>query len=112
MVPRAGRFQSIFAGRFIYGDRRLQGITRVMGREKLNILNVSQMPASPPRFGAQARIHGLMTQLAKRHNVTAVALVDESEADECRRHMEAYCDEVILIPNPNASNGARKRLRQ
>jgi glycosyltransferase involved in cell wall biosynthesis len=112
MVPPAGRFQSIFAGRFIYGHRRLQGMTRVMGREKLNILNVSQMPASPPRFGAQARIHGLMTQLAKRHNVTAVALVDEAEADECRRHMEAYCDEVILIPNPNASNGARKRLRQ
>jgi len=39
-------------------------------------LYVSQMPASPPRFGAQARVHGLMTQVAKRHDLTAVMLAD------------------------------------
>ena len=32
--------------------------------KSLRILCVSQLPASPPRFGAQARIHGLLTQLA------------------------------------------------
>ena len=49
-----------------------------MNPERLNVLYVSQMPASPPRFGAQARVHGLMTQLARRHELTAVMLVDDS----------------------------------
>ena len=72
-----------------------------MSPERLNILCVSQMPASPPRFGAQARIHGLMTQLARRHDLTAAMLVDdEFDADECRRAMQAYCREVVLVPNP------------
>ena len=48
-----------------------------MSPERLNILYVSQMPASPPRFGAQARVHGLMTQMARRHDLTAVMLVDD-----------------------------------
>jgi hypothetical protein len=41
-----------------------------MSPERLSILFVSHMPASPPRFGAQARVHGLMTQLARRHDLT------------------------------------------
>ena len=41
-----------------------------MHAERLSILYVSQMPASPPRFGAQARVHGLITQLAQRHDMT------------------------------------------
>jgi polysaccharide biosynthesis protein PslH len=71
------------------------------------------MPASPPRFGAQARPHGLMTQLARRHDLTAVALVDdEFDADECRRAMQLYCCEVVLVPNPWGREGLTKRLRQ
>jgi glycosyltransferase involved in cell wall biosynthesis len=58
------------------------------------------MPISPPRFGAQARMHGLMTQLARRHELTAVMLIDEVlfDANECRRVMKAYCREVVLVP--------------
>jgi glycosyltransferase involved in cell wall biosynthesis len=72
------------------------------------------MPASPPRFGAQARLHGLMTQLARRHDLTAVMLVDDDEfdAEECRRAMLAYCCEVVLVPNPYVRQGLAKRLRQ
>jgi len=72
------------------------------------------MPASPPRFGAQARVHGLMTQLARRHDLTAVMLVDDDEfdAEECRRAMLAYCCEVVLVPNPYVRQGLAKRLRQ
>lgn len=85
----------------------------MISSERLRILYVSNMPASPPRFGAQARIHGLMTQLARRHDLTAVTLVEqEFDIDECRRAMEAYCQEVILVPNPNRSQGFSKRLRQ
>ena len=81
--------------------------------DRLNILYVSQMPASPPRFGAQARIHGLMTQLARRHNLTAATLVDdEFDVDECRRAMQAYCREVVMVPNPRGRQGLAKRLLQ
>ena len=84
-----------------------------MSTERLNILYVSQMPASPPRFGAQARIHGLMTQLARRHDLTAAMLVDdEFDADECRGAMQAYCREVVLVPNPYGRQGLAKRLLQ
>jgi polysaccharide biosynthesis protein PslH len=84
-----------------------------MSPERLSILCVSQMPASPPRFGAQARIHGLMTQLARRHDLTAVMLVDEEfDAEECRQAMESYCREVVLVPNPYVRQGIAKRLLQ
>jgi polysaccharide biosynthesis protein PslH len=84
-----------------------------MNPQRLNILSVAQMPASPPRFGAQARMHGLMTQLARHHDLTAVMLVDEEfDIDECRRAMQAYCREVVLIQNPYGRDGAAKRLLQ
>jgi glycosyltransferase involved in cell wall biosynthesis len=71
------------------------------------------MPASPPRFGAQARMHGLMTQLARHHDLTAVMLVDEEfDVEECRQAMQAYCQEVLLIPNPYGREGVAKRLLQ
>src|SRR5271170_1615120 len=81
--------------------------------ERLNILFLSHLPASPPRFGAQARMHGLMTQLARRHDLTAVTLFyDEFDADECRRAMQAYCREVVMVPNPRGRQGLAKRLLQ
>ena len=84
-----------------------------MSPERLNILYVSPMPASPPRFGAQARVHGLMTQLARRHDLTAAVLVDdEFDADECRRAMQAYCREVVMVSNPYGREGLTKRLLQ
>jgi len=84
-----------------------------MSPDRLNILCVCQMPASPPRFGAQARVHGLMTQLARRHDLTAVMLVDEEfDSEECRQAMQAYCREVVLVPNPYVRQGLAKRLLQ
>src|SRR4051794_40192790 len=84
-----------------------------MSPERLNILCVSPMPASPPRFGAQARMHGLMTQLARRHDLTAVMLVDnEFDADECRRAMQVYCREVIMVPDSYRRGGLTIRLLQ
>jgi polysaccharide biosynthesis protein PslH len=65
------------------------------------------MPASPPRFGAQARVHGLMTQLARRHDLTAVMLIDdEFDVEECRRAMQAYCCEVVLGPTPTVGKAS------
>jgi glycosyltransferase involved in cell wall biosynthesis len=54
-----------------------------------------------------------MTQLARRHEVTAVALVDgEFDVEECRRAMQAYCREVVLVPNSYVRQGLAKRLLQ
>ena len=85
-----------------------------MNTDRLSILCVSHMPASPPRCGAQARVHGLLTQLAARHDVTAVMLVDagEFDADDCRRAMGTYCGDVLLIPNPHGREGLARRLLQ
>jgi glycosyltransferase involved in cell wall biosynthesis len=58
-------------------------------------------------------MHGLMTQLAQRHELTAVALVDdEFDSEECRRAMQAYCREVVLVPNSHRGKGLNKRLQQ
>lgn len=84
-----------------------------MSPERLSILCVSQSPASPPRSGAQARVHGLMTELARRHDLTAVMLVDDAfDIEESRRAMQAYCRDVVLIPNPGVWKGLAKRLMQ
>lgn len=81
--------------------------------ERLDILYVSHMPPSPPRSGAQARLHGLMTQLARRHDLTAAMLVDDGfDMDECREAMQVYCHEVVLVPNPSGRDGMAKRLLQ
>jgi|KBSMisStandDraft_5_1062788.scaffolds.fasta_scaffold00395_3 glycosyltransferase involved in cell wall biosynthesis len=84
-----------------------------MTSRRLSILHLSQLPASPPRFGAQARIHGLLAPLAARHEVTAIALMDpEFDEDECRRAMAQYCREVVLIPNPHGRGVWAKRALQ
>jgi polysaccharide biosynthesis protein PslH len=84
-----------------------------MNPQRLTILYVSQLPASPPRFGAQARMHGLMTELARHHDLTAVMLVDgHFDIDECRLAMQTYCHDVTLVRNPYGRDGLSKRLLQ
>jgi glycosyltransferase involved in cell wall biosynthesis len=84
-----------------------------MTSRPLSILFVSPIPPSPPLGGAQARMHGLMANLARRHEITAISLLDdEGDADACRRAMSGYCREVILVPNPNGGAGRSKRLLQ
>ena len=84
-----------------------------MTRECLNILYVSPVPPSPPRYGAQARMHGLLSELARRHDVTAVALIDRVlfDSDECRRAMECYCREVVLVPVPHLGDLSKRLLQ-
>jgi hypothetical protein len=50
-----------------------------------------------------------MTQLARRHDLTAAMLVDdEFDADECRRAIQAYRREVVLVPNPYGREGLNR----
>jgi glycosyltransferase involved in cell wall biosynthesis len=54
-----------------------------------------------------------MTQLARRHDLTAVMLVDdEFDSEECRQAMQAYCREVVLVQNPYGREGFSRRLLQ
>jgi glycosyltransferase involved in cell wall biosynthesis len=84
-----------------------------MRSPRLSILCLSQMPPSPPRFGAQARMHGLWTALARRHDLTTVVLADEEfDLEESRSAMARYSQEAVVIPNPRGRGVAMKRALQ
>lgn len=54
-----------------------------------------------------------MTELARRHDLTAVMLIDEDfDIDECRSAMKSYCRDVFLIRNPYGREGISKRILQ
>lgn len=81
--------------------------------ERLNVLVVSPMAPSPPRFGAQARTHGLLSNLAQHHDLTAVVLHEDGETpDTSGPAMRAYCREVTFVRNPNSVSGWRRRALQ
>ena len=81
--------------------------------ERLNVLLVSPMAPSPPRFGAQARTHGLLSNLARVHDLSAIVLHDDDETPGVSGPaMRAYCREVIFVRNPNGVSGWRRRTLQ
>jgi glycosyltransferase involved in cell wall biosynthesis len=83
-----------------------------MGRDRLNLLFLSHFPPSPPTFGAQRRIQGLITALARRHEITAVAVVTtDYDPVAAERAMREYCHNVVLVPT-RAWDGPGKRLKQ
>lgn len=83
-----------------------------MTRERLRLLFLSQFPPSPPTFGAQRRIHGLMSALSRRHDVLGVALITpDMDASTCERAMREYCREAVLVP-ARPWQGPSKRLMQ
>ena len=80
---------------------------------RLRLLYVSQVPPSPPRYGAQVRIHGLMTAIAERHEVSAVCCAASAEeAEAAREAMRAYCRDVEIVVDPTSEAKLRKRLLQ
>jgi glycosyltransferase involved in cell wall biosynthesis len=81
--------------------------------ERLRVLLVSPMAPSPPRFGAQARTHGLLSNLAKHHDLTAIVLHDDDETPGTSGPaMRAYCRDVIFVRNPHRAAGWRRRALQ
>jgi polysaccharide biosynthesis protein PslH len=79
--------------------------------ERLNILFASMYPASPAAYGGQRRLEGLMTELARRHEVSAVALCSPGfDLRRSERAMSGYCQEVTLVPA--RGEGLGKRVAQ
>jgi glycosyltransferase involved in cell wall biosynthesis len=84
-----------------------------MATEPLRVLLLSPMAPSPPRFGAQARTHGLLTNLAQHHEITAVILHDDENTPQISgTAMRSYCRQVHFVRNPHGASGWRRRLLQ
>ena len=77
----------------------------------MRILFVSSYPASPATYGGQRRLEGLMSALARRHEVSAAALANPRFDIAVAEHeMRRYCTDVFLVPSRSEDQG--KRLRQ
>ncbi|MES1174360.1 MAG: glycosyltransferase [Myxococcales bacterium] len=79
----------------------------------MKILFVTPFLPSPPRFGGQRRLDGLMRELARNHEVNVLAFnrTDEwehSSLTETRR----YCGEVVCFPNLDLTDTREKRTLQ
>jgi glycosyltransferase involved in cell wall biosynthesis len=82
-----------------------------MSFKPLSVLWVSAYPASPPQWGGQRRLEGLMKELARRNEVSAAALFNPAVSPETsERAMREYCREVVLVPG--RGEGLGKRLAQ
>jgi polysaccharide biosynthesis protein PslH len=80
----------------------------------MKLLFVTPFWPGPPVFGGQRRVHGLMTSLAKSHEVSLIALTN-GNADERAAELEAkqYCRNVISVPqHDHHLTGTDKRLSQ
>jgi glycosyltransferase involved in cell wall biosynthesis len=79
----------------------------------MKILFVTPFLPSPPRFGGQRRLDGLMRGLAKNHEVSALAFnrTDEWEHSSLEA-TRGYCHEVVTIPNLDLTDNREKRTLQ
>jgi glycosyltransferase involved in cell wall biosynthesis len=78
------------------------------------ILFVTAYMPSPPRYGGQRRLEGLIRGLSRRHAVSVVSHVDPREDVSCSlRATETYCEAVVAVPNAfYGASPRRKRLQQ
>jgi glycosyltransferase involved in cell wall biosynthesis len=83
-------------------------------RKPLRVLFVTPYLPSPPRFGGQRRLHGLISGLAASHEVSVLSFFDAREDQEASlRATRAYCRRVVMVPNRRRDAGwADKRLLQ
>ncbi len=76
----------------------------------MKILFVTPYLPSPPRFGAQRRLDGLMRGLAARHEVSLLSFVSDDEfAEESLRATQGYCREVMAVRNDVLGPDVRKK---
>lgn len=80
----------------------------------MRVLFVTPYLPGPPIFGGQRRIHGLMTELAKSHEVSVIALVDAGVDQRAAvADTETYCKSVVTVADSwHRVQGRQKRLLQ
>jgi polysaccharide biosynthesis protein PslH len=79
----------------------------------MKILFVTPFLPSPPRFGGQRRLDGLMRGLARNHEVSALSFnrTDEWEQSSLAA-TRSYCREVVTLPNLDLTDNREKRTLQ
>jgi len=79
----------------------------------MKILFVTPFLPSPPRFGGQRRLDGLMRELARKHEVSVLAFnrTDEWEQQSAEA-TRSYCREVVHIPSLDLTDNREKRTAQ
>ena len=88
----------------------LRNVPKVV-RKRLSVLFVTPFLPSPPMFGAQRRLHELISGVARSSDVSVLSLVDPSEnQEEGIRATEKYCQRVVTVSNP--AGRTHKRLLQ
>jgi glycosyltransferase involved in cell wall biosynthesis len=85
-----------------------------LGALAVKILFVTPYLASPPRFGAQRRLDGLMRGLAARHEVSLLTFfTDDEHTAQSLKCAESYCHEVSTVRNDMlALDLGKKRMMQ
>jgi glycosyltransferase involved in cell wall biosynthesis len=80
----------------------------------MKVLFVTPYMPAPPRFGGQRRMHGLMEELARHHEVHNLSFVHPGEDTTAAvRATRKYCRTVITVRNSDfGAHGPRKRLMQ
>ncbi len=82
--------------------------------EHRSILFVTPFLPSPPSFGAQRRLHELISGMAVSNEVSVLSLVEPTENhEEAIQATEEYSRRVVTVSNPSYSTGqGHKRMLQ
>lgn len=79
----------------------------------MKILFVTPFLPSPPRFGGQRRLDGLMRSLAVKHELSVISFNASDEfAEMSLEATRAYCREVVTYPDMEFREQRDKRLLQ
>ena len=82
----------------------------------MKLLFLSPYLPSPPQSGAPRRVHGIMSELARSHEVSLLAFtVPGEETASAIQATREYCTEVVTVENAHldrALSGKRKRAVQ
>jgi glycosyltransferase involved in cell wall biosynthesis len=79
----------------------------------MKILFVTPFLPSPPRFGGQRRLDGLMRSLAVNHELTVISFNASDPFNQLSLEAtRAYCREVITFPDMEFLDGRDKRRLQ
>lgn len=79
----------------------------------MKILVVTPFLPSPPRFGGQRRLDGLLRSLAKNHEVSVISFTATDEfKDASLTATREYCREVVTFPDLEFVDQRRKRALQ
>jgi polysaccharide biosynthesis protein PslH len=79
----------------------------------MKLLFVTPFLPSPPRFGGQRRLDGLMRSLARKHDVSVISFTASDVYTEASlSDTRAYCRDVVTFPDLEFADLRRKRLLQ